>query len=105
MGSEIERRVLPQRWVVVGVAPEQCAETSGTTKALQGRGRVCSRRFFFDRRRRPAPLLAWAVTAVSRKPELAEQAVATVPDPPVHGGQDWEQFSFGWTVRPATGDR
>src|SRR5437868_7819424 len=101
MGSEIERRVLPQRWVVVGVAPEQCAETSGTTKALQGGGRVCSRRFFFDQRRRPAPLLVRAVTAVSRETELAEQDVATAPEPPGHAGQEWEQFSVGWTVRPA----
>ena len=93
MGSEIEGRLLPQHRVVVGVAPEECAETAGAAEPLQRRGRVCSRRLFLDQRRRAGSLLVRIVTAVGRESELAEQDVATVPEPTGHAGQERGQFS------------
>jgi hypothetical protein len=105
VGSKIEGRLLPQRWVVVGVAPEERAETARVPEPLQRRGRVCSRRFFVDQRRRAGPLLVRLVTAAGRETELAEQDVATVAEPTGHAGQEREQFSVGCTVRPARVDR
>ena len=81
MGSRMARQFLDK-----GFPLAVWNRTPAKAKPLQDRGRVRSRSLLFDQRRR-APVDAVLVriaTAVRRETELAEQDVATVPEPTGH---------------------